>query len=114
MNNKKIVCLPVLCFVFVILSSAFSFIYAQSGVYDRIGIIPEHGYHGAIPEENIDLFSGTLTLRFLDVYLPGPNGFDLKVWRVYNSKVLRDRLSGGLWGVQQEPYSWVGLGWSMH
>lgn len=88
--------------------------FAESGVYDRIGIIPEHGFHGAVPEENIDLFTGNLTLRFLDIYLPGPNGFDLKIWRVYNSKILRDRLAGSPWIVQQEPYSWVGLGWIMH
>jgi hypothetical protein len=90
------------------------FLSAESGIYDRIGIIREHGLHGTIPEENIDLFTGNLTLRFLDVYLPGPNGFDLKVWRVYNSKILRDRLPGSSWGIQQEPYSWVGMGWSMH
>jgi len=91
-----------------------SFGFAESGVYDRIGIIPEHGFHGAVPEENIDLFTGNLTLRFLDIYLPGPNGLDLKIWRVYNSKILRDRLACYPWVVQQEPYSWVGLGWIMH
>lgn len=62
---------------------------AESGVFDRIGIIVEHGKHGAIPEENIDLFTGNLTLKNLDINLPGPNGFDLNIWRVYNSKILR-------------------------
>jgi len=88
--------------------------HADSGIYDRIGIIAEHGLHGAVPEENIDLFTGNLTLRFKDIVLPGPNGFDLVIWRVYNSKILRDRFPGNAWGIQQEPYSWVGLGWSMH
>jgi hypothetical protein len=89
-------------------------LYGVSGIYDRIGIIPEHGLHGAVPEENIDLFTGNLTLRFQDIRLPGPNGFDTVVWRVYNSKILRDRLPGGVWNMQQDPYSWVGMGWSMH
>ncbi|HLP45033.1 MAG TPA: hypothetical protein VK469_03765, partial [Candidatus Kapabacteria bacterium] len=69
-------------------------LYGVSGIYDRIGIIPGHGLHGAVPEENIDLFTGNLTLRFQDIRLPGPNGFDTVVWRVYNSKILRDRLPG--------------------
>ncbi len=88
--------------------------FAKSGIFDRIGIIPEHGLYGTVPEENIDLFTGNLTLKFRDIVLPGPNGFDLIIWRVYNSKILRDRLPGSAWGMQQEPYSWVGLGWSMH
>lgn len=88
--------------------------YGQSGIYDRFGIIAEHGFHGAVPEENLDLFTGNLTLRFLDINLPGPNGLDLKIWRVYNSKILKDLIPGSAWGIQQEPYSWVGLGWSMH
>ena len=89
-------------------------LHAESGIYDRIGIISEHGRHGAVPEENIDLFTGNLTSKNLDIHLPGPNGFDLDIWRVYNSKVLKDRLLGSAWGIQQEPYSWVGFGWSMH
>lgn len=88
--------------------------HAQSGIYDRIGIIVKHGLHGAVPEENLDLFTGNLTLRFLDINLPGPNGLDLKIWRVYNSKILKDLIPGSAWGIQQEPYSWVGMGWSMH
>ena len=102
--------------VFLYFVVSFSFMLkAESGIYDRIGIITEHGLHGAVPEENIDLFTGNLTLKNLDIHLPGPNGFDLNLWRVYNSKVIRDRLAGGGgWNIQQEPYSWVGFGWSMH
>ena len=99
---------------FLLLSSLSLLLHPESGIYDRIGIIAEHGLHGAVPEENIDLFTGNLTLRNLDINLPGPNGFDLKIWRVYNSKILKDRLQGSAWGLQQEPYSWVGYGWSMH
>jgi hypothetical protein len=85
----------------------------ESGIYDRLGIWPESGYHGAFPEEHPDLFTGGLCLKFLDIWLPGPNGFDLQIWRVYNSKVLRDRL-GSVWGIQAEPYCYCGMGWSMH
>ena len=76
--------------------SIFSQMPAESGIYDRIGIISEHGRHGAVPEENIDLFTGNLTLKNLDIHLPGPNGFDLDIWRVYNSKILKDRLLGSM------------------
>jgi RHS repeat-associated protein len=107
--------LPTVLFLLVIVSVLSALpLYSVSDIYDRIGIIPEHGLHGAVPEENIDLFTGNLTLRFQDIRLPGPNGFDTVVWRVYNSKILRDRLPGGVWNMQQDPYSWVGMGWSMH
>ncbi|MCP5050714.1 MAG: hypothetical protein GY940_26360, partial [bacterium] len=89
-------------------------IWPESGIYDKIGIDVRHGLHGAVPEENIDLFTGNLTLRNLDIHLPGPNGFDLKLWRVYNSKIIADRLEVGDRPIQQEPDSYVGFGWSMH
>ena len=103
-----------LFFILSVILATFPRLSAESGIYDRIGIISEHGLHGAVPEENIDLFTGNLTLKNLDIHLPGPNGFDLNIWRVYNSKILKDRLMGSAWGIQQEPYSWVGIGWSMH
>jgi len=87
--------------------------YGQSGIFDRTGIIPGHGSHGSLPEENIDLFTGNVTLRYRDVYLPGPNGLDVEVWRVYNSKILKDWQSGQP-GVQAYHKSWVGIGWTMH
>jgi len=90
-------------------------LYGQNNIYDRIGIITEHGLHGAVPEENIDLYSGNLTLRYLDISLPGPNGLNLNIWRVYNSKMVKDReTGGGLTFLQHEPYSWVGMGWVVH
>ena len=97
-------------FLFFVFLSGGGFLFPESGIYDRLGIWPESGYHGAIPEEFQDLFTGAVTLKFLDISLPGPNGFDVNLYRVYNSKILRDRLPGSLWGIQQEPYSYVGLG----
>ena len=108
--------LPSFLLIGFLLISFQANLFGQSGtgIFDRIGIITEHGLHGAVPEENIDLFTGNLTLRFLDIHLPGPNGFDLNIWRVYNSKIIKDRIAGAGGTLQQEPYSWVGLGWSMH
>lgn len=87
--------------------------FGQSGVFDRVGIIPGHGSHGSFPEESIDLFTGNVTLRYRDIFLPGPNGLNLEVWRVYNSKIYKDWQSGQP-GVQAYHQSWVGIGWTMH
>jgi len=86
---------------------------AQSGIFDRTGIVAGHGSYGSLPEENIDLFTGNVTLRYRDIYLPGPNGLDVEIWRVYNSKILKDRQSGSP-VVQAYQFSWVGMGWTIH
>ena len=90
-------------------------LYGQSGVYDRAGIIPGHGTYSSLPGETVDLFTGNLTLAFRDILLPGPNGLNIEVWRVYNSKVLQDRQqSQPNPTVQAYPKSMVGIGWTMH
>ncbi|NIM17938.1 MAG: hypothetical protein GTO45_23030, partial [Candidatus Aminicenantes bacterium] len=33
---------------------------------------------------------------------------------MYNSKIVRDRLAGSAWSIQQEPFSYAGLGWSIN
>ncbi len=86
----------------------------SSNLYDRMGVITERGLHGAVPEEHVDLFSGSLVLKNLDITLPGPNGFDLNIWRVYNSKVNTEYTNTTYSYPQQETSSWVGYGWSMH
>jgi len=100
--------------VSIFLLGLTSLSYGQSGVFDRIGVIPEHGSSGSFPEENIDLFTGNVTLHYRDIYLPGPNGLNVEVWRVYNSKVLKDRQTGQLPSVQAYHQSWIGMGWTMH
>ena len=103
--------------IFISLSAlvlGFSYrLYAQSGIYDRVGVIPGHSTFGSLAEENIDLFTGNVTLRYRDIFLPGPNGLDVEVWRVYNSKALKDRQSGDP-SVQAYHQSWVGMGWTLH
>lgn len=60
--------------------------------------------------EQIDPFSGTLNLSYVDLFLPGNGGLDLKVQRRYSS--LQDpAYTGGMW-VMSSPL--VGLGWSIH
>jgi RHS repeat-associated protein len=100
-----------LFFVFFLIISRS--VFAQSNIFDRTGIIPGHGSYSSVPEESVDLFTGNVTLRYLDYYLPGPNGLDVKIWRVYNSKILKDRQSGNP-SLQAERKSWVGIGWTMH
>jgi len=89
--------------------------YGQSGIFDRTGIIPGHGSFSSLPEESVDLFTGNLTLACRDIFLPGSDGLNIEVWRVYNSKILQDRLmSQQNPTVQAYPKSMVGIGWSMH
>ncbi len=104
----------VLLFVFGVILPAQENPTESSNLYDRMGVITERGLHGAVPEENIDLFSGSLVLKNLDITLPGPNGFDLNIWRVYNSKVNTEYTDTTYSYPQQETSSWVGYGWSMH
>lgn len=98
---------------FLIVSGG-NFLFSQSRIYDRTGIIPGHGLYTSLPGESVDMFTGNLTLRYLDIYLPGPNGLDVELWRVYNSKILKDRQQGETASVQAEHKSWVGIGWTMH
>jgi hypothetical protein len=72
MNGKDGRLLIVLVFSVVFFLSGIS-LHPESGIYDRLGIWPESGYHGAFPEEHPDLFTGGLCLKFLDIWLPGPN-----------------------------------------
>ena len=86
---------------------------------DLPGIVPERDLHGAVPEENVDLFTGSLTLKFKDIHLPGPNGFDLTLRRVYNSKVYSDWIWNPTNPYQplyytNPAYDWLGLGWTKH
>jgi hypothetical protein len=100
MNNFKTQIFLFIVSFFILLGS--NFLFSESEIFDRIGIIPEHGLHGAT-EENIDLFTGNLTLRFLDICLPDSNGFDLKIWRVYNSKIVKNRFPQDALSIQPKP-----------
>jgi len=103
----------ILCVITILLCTGQG--YGQTGVFDRPGIIHGHGAYSSLPEESVDLFTGNLTLRYRDIFIPGPNGLNIEVWRVYNSKVLYDKPSGQQNPtVQAYPKSMVGIGWTMH
>jgi YD repeat-containing protein len=75
------------------------------------GIDPLHPPDSALPNEQVDPASGTLTVVATDVVLPGNAGFNLAVTRVYNSSVYPDYDSGS---TELEEDSWVGMGWKLH
>ena len=99
----------------LLLTGVAGTVYGQSGIFDRAGIIPGHGAYSSLPEESVDLFTGNLTLRYRDIFIPGPNGMNIEIWRVYNSKILYDKPSSQQYPtVQASPKSMIGIGWSMH
>jgi hypothetical protein len=102
-------------FFFILILSFGYRLYGQSGIFDLVGIIPGHGSYSSLSEESVDLFTGNLTLAYRDFFLPGNQGLSIEVWRVYNSKILQDRLiSQPNPTVQAYPKSMIGIGWTMH
>lgn len=84
---------------------------AGQGPLGASGFSAVRTMHSAAPFEHVDPFSGNLLLTFTDLELPGNAGLDLRVQRVYNSKIHRD--------YQDTPNhfklrTWVGMGWSLH
>ncbi|MBB6521749.1 RHS repeat protein [Pseudoteredinibacter isoporae] len=62
--------------------------------------------------ERIDPFSGSLNLSYVDIHLPGSNGFDININRIYRSLAGDPNLIG-------QPYlkgarKVTGLGWDIH
>ena len=112
--NKPGKALISVLFSIIFLTSA-NILFAQSGIFDRTGIVPGHGSYSSLPEESVDLFTGNLTLAYRDIFLPVSESLSIEVWRVYNSKILMDKLTSQQNPtVQAYPKSMVGLGWSMH
>ncbi len=89
---------------------AIAFVMALAGTsraavpnhFDEPGIYPGRDYINQSYGEHIDPFNGNLELQYVDIFLPGNGGFDLKVQRSYNS----NRASDG--------YSPFGRGWDIH
>lgn len=65
--------------------------------------------------ENVDPFSGNLSVVQTDIHLPGNGGLDLNIVRSYKSSIWGRRTGVTSPGflLQYEPSS-VGVGWSMH
>jgi hypothetical protein len=70
-----------------------------------------HPPDSALPNEQVDPASGTLTVVATDLVLPGNAGFNLAVQRVYNSAVYPDYDTASL---ALEEDSWAGTGWRLH
>ena len=70
-----------------------------------------HPPDSAIPNEQVDPASGTLTVVATDLVLPGNAGFTLAIQRVYNSAIFPNYTSGS---TDVEERSWAGVGWKLH
>lgn len=90
--------------------------------FNSIPLIADSGenagsYTGGIGD-NINLFTGGLTLPQTDLYLPGRGGLDLTLTRVYNSEIFNrqdvDSVTNPFdtWGLAKTP-GMLGDGWSL-
>lgn len=71
--------------------------------YQEPGISRTREYSNQHPEEQIDPFTGKLQWHFIDLFIPGNGGMDLKVQRSYTSLA-----------EQWPEANPVGMGWTMH
>ena len=86
-------------------------------VHDNAGIASNRTLIADTPNEVIDPFSGALTLSSTDLVWPGDGGFDLRINRVYSSKVFESKVAGSYTGPEASSFlapSTTGLGWSLH
>lgn len=75
--------------------------------YSEPGINPNKDYINQHPTEYIEPFNGALQQHFVDLFLPGNGGLDLKVIRSYNSSAV-DQSAPAMYK------SLAGLGWTVH
>src|SRR5262249_26070307 len=76
------------------------------------GLDSMHPADSAMPNEQVDPASGTLTVVATDLVLPGNAGFNLAIQRVYNSSVYPDYDQGQSTAYEED--SWAGIGWKLH
>lgn len=77
--------------------------------YEEPGISKTREYINQHGNEHIDPFTGKLQYHFVDAFIPGNGGLDLKVQRSYNS--LNDTFTVTPANLEETA---VGLGWTMH
>jgi RHS repeat-associated protein len=76
--------------------------------YAEPGLYPTRDYVNQHVAEHLDPFSGAVSLQFVDIFLPGNGGFDLKVVRSYNSTSFNPENAA-------QRLTWTaGNGWSVH
>jgi hypothetical protein len=85
---------------------------ALDPVFDNRGFSPHREFARYLPFEHFDPLTGNLVLTFTDVVLPGNAGFDLKIQRVYNTKIYAVYSNHTWQGFRED--SPAGLGWTMH
>ena len=71
--------------------------------YQEPGKSPNRDYVNQHPSEHIDAFTGKLQWHYVDLFIPGNGGFDLKVQRSYSSQ-----------GEAFPAPSANGVGWTIH
>lgn len=106
MRNKNLDSLFIYIVFFLLLALGSNAISAEipdaSEIYKGEGIDPERIVYSSTPSENIDPFTGSLTLVNTDLQLPGNGGLDLIInrvlvanksrWKVGFGKILRNQL----------------------
>lgn len=80
--------------------------------YQEAGISKTRSYINQNDSEHIDPFTGKLQHHFVDVFIPGNGGMDLKVQRSYNS--VNDLSNVNDFWISPHEKSPVGIGWTMH
>jgi hypothetical protein len=86
-------------------------VYDPLQAFNANGFDQNRNYFSQLPVEHIDPMTGNLILTFTDLVLPGNAGFDLRIQRVYKSKIYRNfHALGDTLGED----SWAGVGWTMH
>ena len=75
--------------------------------YREPGLQPTRDYVSQHFSEHIDPFTGALQLHYVDLFLPGNGGFDLRVVRSYNSASVDPTNPSSF-------ESLAGLGWTIH
>ena len=103
--------------LFFFLSSAS--LYAYDEIYDAAGIDPNRETYSTMPNENIDTFTGGLTLSHVDIRLPGNGGLDLVIQRTFNSKNACYEwtcVGDSCYCSSEGEYinAWLGTGWTLH
>ena len=82
--------------------------------FTEAGFNPYREFASEIFTEHIDPFSGSLTLIYTDLYLPGNGGLDLKIQRTYNSGRIWNRVDIFKYRKAHFAFEPTGLGWTIH
>ncbi len=75
------------------------------------GFDPNGNYFAFEIEEDVNTFNGNLVITQQDLHIPGRNGLDVRLARVYNSNVWKNYTHPPL---DARSPSYLGLGWNLH